>query len=360
MAAIEARFRLALGTFTLEADLMAPGRGVTALFGPSGSGKTTLLRCVAGLERAAGRLSVNGERWQDDTRGLFLPTHRRALGYVFQEASLFPHLSVRRNLEYGWRRLSTDERRVAFDEAVALLGVAPLLDRDPPGLSGGERQRVAIARALLASPRLLLMDEPLSALDRSSRADILPFLERLHDELAVPVLYVSHALDEVVRLADHLVLLEAGRVRASGPLAEVLARGDLPRAPGEEPESVVEAVVVGHDREFHLTHVAFPGGRISLPRQDRPVGTGVRVRIQARDVSLAMSRAEDTSILNILPARVLAMEEAGPAQLLVQLGLGDPPRARLLARITRKSGATLGLKPGVAVYAQVKSVALAE
>jgi len=211
---IQAKFRLQRGGFLLDAGFEAPSSGVTAVLGPSGCGKTTLLRCISGLERAPeGVLSVQGELWQDSAGGVFLPVHRRPLGYVFQEASLFPHLSVHGNLEYGWKR-TQEERRVGFDEAVALTGIEGLLQRRPEGLSGGERQRVAIARALLTSPRLLLMDEPLSALDQASKGEILPYLERLHEQLTMPILYVSHALEEVARLADHLVLMEEGRVRA--------------------------------------------------------------------------------------------------------------------------------------------------
>jgi molybdate transport system ATP-binding protein len=220
---LRARFRLTLGAFTLDVDVTAPARGVTALFGRSGAGKTTFLRCAAGLERARpGRFAVNGETWQDEGTRLFVPTHRRRVGYVFQEAALFPHLDVRGNLEYGWRRVPEAERRLAFDEVVALLGAAPLLPRDPRDLSGGERQRVALARALLTSPRLLLMDEPLASLDSTSRDEILPYLERVRDELALPLLYVSHVREEVRRLADHVVVLAEGRVVASGPGADAV------------------------------------------------------------------------------------------------------------------------------------------
>jgi molybdate transport system ATP-binding protein len=331
-----------------------PARGVTALFGPSGSGKTTLLRAIAGLERdPVGLCRVGETLWQDGA--FFLPTHRRPLGYVFQEASLFGHLSVRGNLEYGLKRVPPDERRVTLDEAAALLGVAPLLDRRPHGLSGGERQRVAIARALLTSPRLLLMDEPLVALDRASKREILPYLERLRDELAMPVLYVSHAPDEVARLADHLVLLDAGRVRVAGPLRALLTRLDLAREQGIEAEAVVEARVADHDPIYHLTYLDFPGGRFSLARNSLPVGQRVRLRVLARDVSLTLERQTGTSILNIFPALVDGLAEDGPAQILVRLDVAGTP---VLARITRKSASVLALAPGRRVYAQVKTVAL--
>lgn len=222
--ALQLRFRLRRRDFTLDVDLRLPGRGITALFGPSGAGKTTCLRCVAGLERPEeARLVVHGDTWQDSARGLFLPVHRRALGYVFQEDALFPHLSVQGNLEYGLRRTPRAQRRIAWEQAVELLGIAPLLSRVPATLSGGERQRVSIARALLASPRLLLMDEPLASLDAARKQDILPWLARLHDELDMPVLYVSHSPDEVARLAGHVVLFDGGRLRAQGTTADMLA-----------------------------------------------------------------------------------------------------------------------------------------
>ena len=258
MSEICASFSLQLEGFTLDASFSVPATGVTALFGPSGSGKTTLLRCIAGLERANGTLYVNGELWQDDTH--WMPTHQRPLGYVFQEASLFPHLSVRANLEYGYKRIPATERRVQPEQVVEWLGLSHLIDRgDPAKLSGGERQRVAIARALLTSPRLLLMDEPLSALDTRSRQEILPYLERLHRELEIPVLYVSHAMEEVARLADHLVLLEQGRVIAVGTLHETLARLDLPTAYFDDAGVVVEAVVAQQDESYHLTRIDFAG-----------------------------------------------------------------------------------------------------
>lgn len=354
-ALIRARFRHGWAGFTLDVELALPGRGVTALYGHSGSGKTTLLRCIAGLERAAGGfLSVRGERWQDDARGVFVPTHRRALGYVFQEASLFPHLSVRRNLEYGRRRVPAVERRVALDRAIALLGIESLLERMPARLSGGERQRVAIARALATSPRLLLMDEPLAALDAARKAEVLPYLEGLHAELDIPVLYVSHAPEEVARLADAMVLLEAGRVAACGSLAELMPRADLPLAREEDAFVVVEATVAEHDVASALTRLDLAGQPLWLTGLDRPVGARVRARILARDVSLALSASRDSSILNILPVRVVAVDALSPGRALVRLDLGG---TGLLARITQRSVAQLGLAPGMAVYAQIKGVA---
>ena len=351
------RVALALPTFALDVTCDIPTQGITGLFGRSGSGKTTLLRCIAGLERTArAQIEFNGELWQD--AGRFLPTHRRAVGYVFQESSLFPHLDVRGNLEFGLRRVPAPQRRLGFDEAVALLDLSALLRHRAPRLSGGERQRVAIARALLTSPQLLLMDEPLSNLDQSSKAEILPHLERLRDSLAIPIIYVSHALGEVMRLADHLVLLEAGRVRAAGPLQQLLARSDLPLGHFEDSGCVFDAVIEEHDPSYHLTYVRIGAGRLAVSLKQAPIGHRVRVRIDARDVSLALKPPELTSIINILPAKVLAVsDDRDPAQTLVRLELATEP---LLARITRRSAVQLGIAPGMLLYAQVKGVALME
>lgn len=356
-ARIEARFRVAYGGFSLDVDLVLPGRGVSALFGHSGSGKTTLLRCVAGLEPAAqGRLTVNGECWQDSARGVCVPTHRRALGYVFQEASLFPHLSVRRNLEFGLRRIPPAARRVSFAQATALLGIDALLERMPAHLSGGERQRVGMARALLTSPRILLMDEPLAALDARRKQEILPYLERLHDELDIPVLYVSHSPEEVVRLADHVVMLGEGRVMASGELHATMARLDLPTAFTEDAGVVIDGIVAEHDDHYHLTRLDFPGGAVFVARQGAAPGKQMRFRVHARDVSLADHRVEGSSILNLLPVTVQEIVGADtPAHVLIRLDAGGTP---LLARITRRSSEQLMVCPGRTLWAQIKSVAL--
>lgn len=355
-APLQIRFGVDYAGFSLHLDLLLPGRGVTALFGPSGCGKTTCLRAVAGLQRVCGaRIAIGGELWQDDASGVFVPVHRRALGYVFQEASLFPHLSVRGNLDYALRRVPRGSRRVEFEQAVALLGLVSLLERRPSELSGGERQRVAIARALLCSPTLLLMDEPLAALDALSKATILPYLERLHDALAIPVLYVTHAIEEVARLADHLVLLDAGRVVASGSLDEVLTRLDLPTAVGDDSGAVIKARIGCHDTRYAQTRLDFDGGSLWVAQIDKPEGGSVRVRVLARDVSLALQAAAASSILNILPARVREIRDDGPDRVKVSLSLGA---VTLLARITRRSRDLLALQPGLSLFAQVKSVAL--
>ena len=353
---LDIRFRQDFPGFTLDVDLQLPGRGVTALFGSSGCGKSTLLRCIAGLNAApSGRCVVNGEVWQDGPHGL--PTHQRPLGYVFQEPQLFAHLSVRANLQYGRSRAAAAQQRVEWDRAIELLGIGHLLERRTAGLSGGERQRIAIARALLTSPRLLLMDEPLAALDLARKNEFMPYLERLHRELDVPVIYVSHAPDEVARLADHIVAMEAGRVLASGPLAEVLSRVDLPIRLGEDAGVVLVGVVVERDVQWSLARVAFPGGCLWVRDGGQEQGATVRIRILARDVSLALSPATDTSLLNSLPVMVDQLaNESHPALALCRLRVGTS--SSLLARLTRRSAAALELQPGQAVWAQIKAVAL--
>lgn len=352
---IEARFELGYPGFSLKVDVDLPGKGVTALFGPSGCGKTTILRCMAGLTRATlGRLVVNGETWQDDHR--FLPVHRRPLGYVFQDANLFAHLSVRRNLDYARSRASTAVHMDAFQHVVHLLGIGHLLERPPAGLSGGERQRIAIARALLSGPRLLLMDEPLAALDAARKNEFLPYLERLHDELEIPVIYVSHAADEVARLADHIIVLDAGKVIASGGLTDTLARLDLPIRLGEDTGVVLDAIVVERDESWHLAKVGFPGGSLWVRDYGHAPGQRVRIRILARDVSIALERMDGTSILNHLSATVSQLaDEAHPALALARLDVGGSP---LLARVTKRSAAGLGLAAGMVVWAQIKAVAV--
>ncbi len=351
---IQARFTIDRQEFALDVDMEIPARGVTALFGPSGCGKTTLLRAIAGMERCQdGFLRVGDMLWQDGAH--FIPPHQRPLGYVFQEASLFQHLNVRRNLEYGVKRVPESDRHVSMQQAIDLLGIAPLLNRKAHQLSGGERQRVAIARALAVSPKILLMDEPLSALDLARKQEIMPYLESLHDELDIPLLYVSHAPDEVARLADHLVLLEEGGISASGPIGEMLTRLDLPLAHGSDAAALFQARVAGHDDQFDLTYLDFPGGRFTVTRKDFPLGHSVRLRVTARDVSLTLERQTNTSIQNIFAATVEEVIPEGKAQATVRMLCGGVP---MLALLTRKSATTLGLKPGKQVYAQAKSVAL--
>jgi molybdate transport system ATP-binding protein len=354
---IELRFHLPRSTgFVLDANLSLPGSGITALFGRSGCGKTTLLRCLAGLERVPdGLLQVNGEHWQYGNTNL--PTHRRAIGFVFQEASLFPHLNVRGNLNYGYRRVPKAEWRIAFDDAVAWLGLEDLLGHYPAQLSGGQRQRVAVARALLTSPKLLLMDEPLASLDAASKSAILPYLEQLPSRLETPILYVSHAIDEVAQLADHMVLLEDGRCLADGPLQHILTRTDLPLAHADNAVAMLKARVSGYDAEFHLASLQVGSARLQVPSIVAPRQDWLRVRVAARDVMLARSRPADISALNIVEAIVVEIStEAHPAFRIVRLELDGQP---LLARLTQSAVVQLGLQPGDGVYCMFKSVSLA-
>lgn len=354
---IAAAFRGQLGSFRLDVEFTAPLRGITALFGPSGCGKTTVLRCLAGLRKMPGRLGVAGQIWQDDAAGVFLQPHQRSVGYVFQEPSLFRHLSVRDNLMYGSRRAARNgsSQVLDFSEVVELMGLAALLDRSPTALSGGERQRVALGRALLAQPRLLLMDEPLAGLDQVAKEEILPYIETLHEKLSVPVLYVSHDLREVARLADSMIVLSAGRKVCDGPIQEILERLDLdPGDGGFEAGVILEARVSGHDSEYCMTQLDHHGQRIVIPGIDLAVGDHVRLRIRARDVALALAKPSDISVRNILAGTVLDIAQnpdTAFAEVLVDVGGG-----RLRARITRDALRDLGLAVGSRVYALVKSI----
>ena len=359
--AIRAEFRGTIGKFALDAGFTAPAKGVTALFGPSGCGKTTVLRCIAGLLRVDGVCEIDGEVWQDQN-GAFLPTHKRPLGYVFQEASLFQHLSVRGNLLFGAPRKDGGRANeaIAFDEVVELLGVERLLDRSPRNLSGGERQRVAIGRALLSQPKLLLMDEPLSALDRATKNEILPFLERLRDRLNLPVVYITHDIAEVERLADQLVLMEKGRVVGAGVLEELQSDPSLPLAAARDAAVTFDGAVEASDKAYGLLTLKIRGGSLTVPAPPAPVGERRRIRVIASDVSLTCETPAPSSILNVLPARVVSMKPVDSNEIIIVVALGaDGAGARLLSRVTRKSWEALGLTEGVSVYAQVKAVALA-
>jgi molybdate transport system ATP-binding protein len=354
---IEARFQGRIGAFGLDAAFSCPGRGVTGLFGASGAGKTTILRCLAGLTRPERSfLRVNGEIWQDE--GLFLPPHRRPVGVVFQDARLFAHLPVRGNLDYGAKR--TDRAGIGFDDAVSLLGLEKLLARAPATLSGGERQRVAIGRALLSQPRLLLMDEPLSALDKDSRQEIFPYLESLARSLSIPVLYVSHELSEIERLADHLLLLgKGGRVEASDTLGALLTDLTLPLARQPDSASVLTVTVAHYDPGYDMSECRLAASRVFVPGSLGAEGTERRLRVKASDVSLATAEPRETSVLNIFRARILSADKVSPSQMLVLVEL-VPGGPRLLSSMTRKSWDALGLAPGREVFAQVKGMALAD
>jgi molybdate transport system ATP-binding protein len=349
------RIRLVLprSDFTLDVDLQLPATGITGIFGPSGSGKTSMLRCVAGLDRAQpGIVRIADETWQDETS--FLPAWQRAVGYVFQEASLFNHLDVRGNVEYGCKRAQGD--RASLDTAIELLGIVHLLDRRPASLSGGERQRVAIARAVASAPKLLLLDEPLAALDAARRNEILPWLLRLRSELRLPMLYVTHSIDEVARLADSVVLLESGRVKMSGAARDVLASGDASSLLGDDAGALLEGTVAERDGRWQLARIAFDSGSVWLRDTGLAIGTAVRLRVLARDVSIATHEPQGSSIQNIVAATVEEIAlDAHPSQVLVRLRCG---RSLLLARITARAAHSLALAHGQRAWAQVKSVAL--
>ncbi|SFB86091.1 molybdate transport system ATP-binding protein [Microbulbifer thermotolerans] len=359
---IRARFHIAFPSergqsFCLDVDAMLPGSGIIAIFGHSGSGKTTLLRCIAGLQKIdRGRLIVNGETWQDEKN--FLPTHKRQLGYVFQEASLFPHLCGRDNLEYALKRSGGHCQPKMVQRVIALMGIEPVLDRYPDQMSGGERQRVAIARALLIRPRLLLMDEPLASLDMARKQEILPYLERLRAEFAIPILYVSHSMYEVARLADYLLVLDKGRVAAQGAVSDVLSQLNLPLGFGEEAGVVLTGKVLERDSRWHLVRIGFSGGELWLPDNSDLGKEALRVRILARDVSLALEARDDTSVLNRLPVEVCEIGAgSNEATALVRLKCGD---SYIIASLTRKSLARLRIEPGMKVWAQIKSAAIVQ
>jgi len=358
---ISVRYAGVVGTFNLDVTFDVPARGITALYGPSGCGKTTLLRCVAGLIHLTGHLTVAGQTWQDDVTGRYLAPHERPVGYVFQEASLFPHLSVRGNLRYGHRRALKKgaAEHVRFDNVVQLLGIKPLLDRATGDLSGGERQRIALGRALLAQPQLLLMDEPLSALDRMTKEEILPYFKVLRDSLSVPVFYVSHDISEIEELADHLVLLDAGSLLAAGPLCEVLADSRFPIARSPEASTVLEARISLYDATDGLTVLDINGEALFLPRRGGKEGRTQRVRVAATDVSLAVDRPSKTTILNVLPVRVRDIHSLDCGQMNVVVTIGHREGGPLLlARITRRAQRVLRFVHGQDVYALIKAVSL--
>ena len=346
-----------LGNFTIDANLACETSSIVAFFGRSGAGKTSLVNMLAGLLRPdRGRIVVNGVALFDSAQGIDLPPERRRLGYVFQEARLFPHMTVRGNLHYGLRRVPPNERTIRPEQIIALLGLEDYLGRRPHGLSGGERQRVALGRALLANPRLLLMDEPLASLDQPRKDEVLPFIERLRDELAIPIVYVSHSMPEIMRLADTMVLISDGRIEAVGGIDELTSRLDLRPLTGRyEAGAVIQARVAGHDRIFGITDLAFTGGRLRVPHVGLPVGTRLRLRIRARDVALALEPPRQISILNAIPAVVqdIGLEE-GP-QVDLRLNAGG---TTFWARITRRSLADLDLRPGTPVTALIKAVAV--
>lgn len=351
---IEARFQIDRGEFNLDVDLCFPSRGVSAIFGQSGSGKTTLLRAIAGLEKTStGFLKVGDSQWQNGRQ--FLPPHKRSVGYVFQEPSLLMHLDVQGNIDYGRKRVAQEKQKVAVEEAIDLLGIGDLLQRQPSQLSGGEQQRVAIARALATSPSVLLMDEPLASLDGARKDEILPYFESLHRQLDIPMLYVSHSKDEVMRMGDHMVLLDKGRALATGEVSDIFSRLDLPIAHDRDATSVLEAEVAEFDEEFGLAYLDFPGGRFAVENKGLRMGRPVRLLLRASDISIALDKTNNSSILNVCRAKIVEITRDGGAHITAKILLGDVP---VITRITRKSATALGLSAGMEVYAQIKSVAL--
>lgn len=353
------RLRLPRAGFAVDVEFGIPARGVLGLFGASGSGKTSILRCIAGLESGVeGEITIAEEQWLAPGRRP-LPPHRRGVGYVFQESRLFPHLTAAGNVDYAARRRPTSggaaREILGRDAAIELLDLAPLLDRRPDRLSGGERQRVAIARALMAQPRLLLMDEPLASLDRDRKREILPYLLRLHDEVRIPIIYVSHSLEEMQALCDRLIVLEAGRVRFEGALAEALVSSDAGLADREEAAALLSGRVAAYDAEAAVSTIDLGRTHSLLVAQRLAPGREVRVRILATDVSLALEAPGATTILNVLPGRIEAVVAEADHHATLVVALGDQ---RLLARISRKSRAELGLAPGQAVHVQIKAVAV--
>ena len=347
--AIQIRLDLEQPNFKLCCDLVLPGRGITILFGPSGSGKTTLLRCVAGLESSfKGRIAIGQDIWHDSEQKQSSPVWQRPIGYVFQEASLFEHLSVQQNLNFGLKR-SRSKHPIAH--SIALLGIGPLLERRPESLSGGERQRVAIARALATDPRLLLLDEPMAALDEARRQEIMPWLERLRDELHTPMLYVTHSSQEAARLGDHMVLLKNGQVTHSGAVADVFRRID-----DQDTSAILTARVVSKDLPWQLAELACDDITIWTADNDLAINQTVRLRIAARDVSVSTSKPLNTSIQNQITGLITAIEnDRHPSHALVTIGCG---KTQLFARVTRKAVHTLGLSVEQKVWAQIKAVAL--
>lgn len=353
---LEVTIQVEYPDFDLHADLRLPAHGVSALFGPSGSGKSTLLRAIAGLEpRARGRLALRGQCWQDCASAIHVPTHRRPLAMVFQDARLFEHLSVRANLEFGWKRIPAAERRIHPQDVVGLLGIEHLLDRRPATLSGGERQRAAIGRALLTSPQLLLLDEPLAALDEARKAELLPYLERLKRELSMPMIYVSHSMHEIARLADHLVVLKQGRVEAQGSVGEVTSRLDLPMSRELEASVVIEGTIAEHETAHRATRIHSAAGSLWVAALPHPAGQAVRLQLAARDLALAREVPVASSVQNVFRVRVLDRQDDGLGRSHFQV---EAQGVRLLARITQRSADQLNLRPGDEVYAQVKGVAV--
>ncbi len=357
---LTASLKLQRGSFDLDAELQLPNRGISGIFGDSGCGKTTLLRCLAGLERAdSGFVKMKGEPWQTSAEGhgqeIFLEPYHRPVGFVFQDARLFTHMSVEENLLYGFRRQQHQSPWISLDDVVELLAIGGLLQRRVHHLSGGERQRIAIGRALLVQPELLLLDEPLAALDRNRKREIMPFLERMHRELEIPIIYVSHSLSEITSLVDHLVLMERGKTVAAGPLAEMLTRLDMPLADDMDATTVISGTVARMEQRYKLMAVATAFGELLIPQGDMAIGDSVRLKIQARDVSLCLQRPEQTSIINIFPATIVELDPSHECHVNVRLQAGG---VHLLSRVSHLSLERLELEVGKQLFVQVKGIAM--
>lgn len=350
---IEFKLNISKGSFNLDVESSIPSQGVTALFGPSGCGKTTFLRALCGLDKAEGSyVKIDNEIWQDKTQ--FIPVHKRSLGFVFQEGNLFPHLSIRKNLEYGFKRIQSEKKNIDFKETVNLLGLSKHLEKMPNELSGGEKQRVAIARALLTSPKLLVLDEPLTGLDQKSKSEILPFLSNLIKTLKIPVLYVSHDTSEIAQFADHVILLGNGKIEASGKVEDIfLKSSSLNSEPNAE--TVIETTLKEHDEKYLLSTLTFPGGNFYVSKVNFEPGQKVRLRILAKSVSLTLNKPEDTSILNIISGEITEITEINGARMNIKISAGD---ISILSHITKKSAEALNLEIGKKVFAQIKSVEL--
>lgn len=344
--------------FSLDVDLSLPNSGVSALFGPSGSGKTTLLRCIAGLEQSHhSTISLNGEVWQSGAKSTSLPVHKRPIGFVFQDANLFPHLSANDNLQFAIKRADAGQSIISYDEVIQLLNIEAILSQYPAQLSGGERQRVAMARALLIQPKLLLMDEPLSALDDGLKQEILPYLEQLCQRCQIPIIYVSHSLDEVIRLADYMVVLEKGRVIEEGSTPALLSDLGTSFSRHQDASVLISGIVTRQEAEWGLSWISVDNQTIAFKQGNEKLGDLIRLRIQSRDVSLSLNKQEDSSILNRLSVQVddLQKDAKDPSLIMVRLLLGGTP---ILAKITALSAHHLKLEIGQTLFAQIKSVAV--
>jgi len=360
MNLLSAKFEQSFGKFILNVDVKIPIHGFTVLFGPSGCGKTSFLRCISGLERAPGGfLQINDEIWQDEKKGIFVPTNERKIGYVFQEMRLFPHLNIEGNLLYGLKRNAIQNDDALFSQVVEILGLISLLSRHPGSLSGGEKQRVALARALLTDPRLLLMDEPLAALDTKHKQEILPYFQRMQSELNIPIFYVSHSLNEVLQLVDTMLLMDRGKIITKGKVEDVFSHPNFVKCLGQAlVGTVLETTVVRQDEEFQLTILKFKEHVLYVPRRDVKPGNRLRIHIRAEDVILAVEPIKDqTSVLNVLPAKIVEVLPSveNECKMDVKLDMGSP----LLASITRKSLHQLNLKSGQNIHAHIKAIRMA-